>query len=216
MFNKTEKEIMKNWVGDISNPLVTIKCITYNHEQYISDALDGFLMQETTFPFEVIVHDDASTDNTAKIIKEYEKKYPNIIKPIYETENQYSKHDESITRIINSKIKGKYIAFCEGDDYWTNSKKLQIQYDFLENNSDYIGVGHMTNSVDKYGNKVQTFIDSKSGEYTINNNNDWQLFEMQTEYYKTPSTKERDKISNLEKNYDLNEEGEKFRKMEIF
>lgn len=135
MINKTEEEIMRNWVGDINNPLVSIRCTAYNHEQYIRDALNGFLIQETTFPFEVIVHDDASTDNTTKIIKEYENKYPNIIKPIYETENQYSKHDGSFSRIINEKIKGKYIAFCEGDDYWINKNKLQMQIEYLESHS---------------------------------------------------------------------------------
>lgn len=176
MFNKTEKEIMKNWVGDINNPLVSIKCITYNHELYICDALESFLMQETTFPFEVIVHDDASTDNTANIIREYEKKYSNIIKPIYETENQYSKHDGSLSKKINSKIKGKYIAFCEGDDYWTNCNKLEKQVSFLDNNKDYIGVGHMARSIDRNGNNVKTFIDSKPGEYTIKDNSNWQLF----------------------------------------
>lgn len=136
MINKTEQEIMENWVGDINNPLVSIKCTAYNHEKYISDALDGFLIQETTFPFEVIIHDDASTDNTAKIIKEYEKKYPKIIKPIYETENQYSKHDGSLRRIINKNIKGKYVADCEGDDYWISPFKLQKQAMALENNTE--------------------------------------------------------------------------------
>lgn len=136
MINKSQEEIMKNWVGDINNPLVSIKCTTFDHEKYISDALDGFLMQETTFPFEVIVHDDASTDNTVSIIKEYEKKYPLIIKPIYEKENQYSKHDGSLRKIINKQIKGKYIALCEGDDYWTSPYKLQKQFDALENNPD--------------------------------------------------------------------------------
>lgn len=94
-------------------------------------------MQKTNFPFEVIVHDDASTDRTADIIREYEKKYPKIITPIYETENQYSKHDGSINRIVNPFLKGKYVAFCEGDDYWIDENKLQMQVDFLEANPEY-------------------------------------------------------------------------------
>ena len=113
-------------------PLVTIRCITYNHEPYIRQCLEGFVMQKTTFPFEAVVHDDASTDGTAEIIREYAEKYPDIIKPIYETENQYSKHNGSLTKIMNAHMRGKYIAICEGDDYWTDPLKLQKQVDFLE------------------------------------------------------------------------------------
>ena len=91
-------------------------------------------MQETDFPFEVIVHDDASTDRTADIIREYESKFPKIIKPIYETENQYSKRDGSLARTILPFLKGKYVAFCEGDDFWCDACKLQSQYDALEEN----------------------------------------------------------------------------------
>lgn len=117
--------------------MVTIRCITYNHEPYIRQCLEGFVMQKTNFRFEAIVHDDASTDGTAAIIREYAEKYPDIIKPIYETENQYSKHDGSLQRIMDEHTHGKYIAFCEGDDYWTDSLKLQKQVDFLEDNLDY-------------------------------------------------------------------------------
>ncbi len=126
-------------MGD-SKPLVAIRCITYNHEAYIRDALEGFVMQQTNFPFVAIVHDDASTDNTAEIIREYAERYPEIIKPIYETENQYSKHDGSLARIMNdaSDATGaKYCALCEGDDYWTDPLKLQKQVDFLEAHPDY-------------------------------------------------------------------------------
>lgn len=103
MINITQEQIMQNWGTDnAENPLVSVRCITYNHEPYIAQALDGFLMQKTNFPFEVIVHDDASTDKTAEIIREYEKKFPKIIKPIYESENQYSKHDGSLGRIVDA------------------------------------------------------------------------------------------------------------------
>lgn len=107
-------------------PLVSICCITYNHEKYIRDAIESFLMQQTDFPFEIIIHDDASTDRTAEIIREYEKKYPELIKPIYQTENQYSK-GVKVTLLAFKKSKGKYIALCEGDDYWTDPLKLQKQ-----------------------------------------------------------------------------------------
>lgn len=138
MIKKTQSQIMQHWgVNNSDTPLVSVRCITYNHEKFIAQALDGFLIQKTTFPFEVIVHDDASTDKTAEIIREYERKYPKIIKPIYETENQWSKHDGSVGRIVNNACKGKYIAFCEGDDYWIDRYKLQKQIKFLEKHSDY-------------------------------------------------------------------------------
>ena len=120
--------------------LVAIKCATYNHEPYIRDALEGFVMQKTNFPFVAIVHDDASTDGTPDIICEYAAKYPDIIKPIYETENQYSKRDGSLRRIMNAAVEAsgaKYVALCEGDDYWTDPLKLQKQVDFLESHPDY-------------------------------------------------------------------------------
>ena len=116
---------------------VTIRCLTYNHEPYIRQCLEGFVTQKTNFRFEAIVHDDASTDGTATIIKEYAEKYPDIIKPIFETENQYSKRDGSIRRIMNEHTHGKYVAICEGDDYWIDPLKLQKQIDFLEENPNY-------------------------------------------------------------------------------
>lgn len=120
-------------------PLVSIRCLVYNHEPFLRQCLDGFVMQKTNFAFEAIVHDDASTDNSAAIIREYAEKYPDIIKPIYETENQYSKKDGSLKRIMNEAIHpdAKYIAFCEGDDYWTDPLKLQKQVDFLESHQEY-------------------------------------------------------------------------------
>ena len=104
--------------------MVTIRCCTYNHEPYIRQCLEGFVMQKTNFRFEAIVHDDASTDGTAAIIREYAKKYPDIIKPIFETENQYSKKDGSLRRIMDAHTHGKYVAICEGDDYWIYTLKL--------------------------------------------------------------------------------------------
>ena len=121
-----------------SKIIVSIQCLVYNHEPYLRKCLDGFVMQKTNFKFEAIVHDDCSTDGSAAIIREYAEKYPDIIKPIYETENQYSKHDGSLDRIMDSACKGKYIALCEGDDYWTDPLKLQKQYDVLENSHNVI------------------------------------------------------------------------------
>ena len=90
--------------------LVSVYCLTYNHEKYIKDALEGFINQKTDFEYEVFVHDDASTDNTAKIIKEYAQKYPHIIKPILQKENQYSKGVKIFYQYIYPRISGKYIA----------------------------------------------------------------------------------------------------------
>lgn len=124
---------------NMTNYTVAVWCITYNQKDFIKDALNGFVMQKTNFPFVVIVHDDKSTDGTSDIILEYAKKYPNIIIPVIESENQWSKGGlKHIVNIMNSHYRiGKYIAFCEGDDYWTSPNKLQTQIDFLESHPDY-------------------------------------------------------------------------------
>ncbi|MBQ9953612.1 MAG: glycosyltransferase [Clostridia bacterium] len=116
---------------------VSIICNAYNHEKYIRDALEGFVNQKTNFAFEVLIHDDASTDGTAEIIREYEEKYPSIIKPIYQTENQYSKRIGIDRTFQKPRAKRKYVAMCEGDDYWTDPLKLQKQYDFMEAHPEY-------------------------------------------------------------------------------
>ena len=118
-----------------NNPIVvSISCITYNHAPYIRQCLDGFMMQHTNFAFEVLIHDDASTDGTTEIIKEYETRYPDVIKPIYEEENQWVKGRRGSAVFNFPRARGKYIALCEGDDYWTDPLKLQKQVDFLESN----------------------------------------------------------------------------------
>lgn len=115
------------------NPLVSVSCITYNHAPYLRKALDGFLMQETDFPFEILIHDDASTDETQEIIREYAARYPEIIRPILRTENQYAKGICNVSGAFNfPRARGRYIAMCEGDDYWTDRKKLQMQADYME------------------------------------------------------------------------------------
>ena len=112
--------------------MVTILCTVYNHEKYVRECLDGLVMQKTSFRYEAVVHDDASTDNSAAIVKEYAEKFPNIINAILEVENQYSKNDGSLSRIMDEHTRGKYVAICEGDDYWTDPLKLQKQFDFME------------------------------------------------------------------------------------
>jgi glycosyltransferase involved in cell wall biosynthesis len=158
------------------DPLVSIRCLVYNHEPFLRQCLDGFVMQQTTFPFEAIVHDDASTDGSAAIIREYAEKYPDIIKPIYETENQYSKRDGSIIRIIDAAIhpNTKYLAYCEGDDYWTDPHKLQFQVDFLESHPDYVICSHdvifFNQGVGKFSdNSLYHQLSGEKIEYTLNN-----------------------------------------------
>lgn len=121
-----------------NTPLVSICCVTYNHEPYIKACLDSFLIQKCNFKYEILIHDDASTDNTQEIIKIYQEKYPEIIKPILQVENQRSKLGGGINPRFNyPRAQGKYIALCEGDDYWTDPLKLQKQVDFLESNPSY-------------------------------------------------------------------------------
>ncbi len=121
--------------------VVSVACITYNHAPYIRQCLEGFLLQKTNFPIEIIVHDDASTDGTDDIIREYALKYPELFKVILQEENQYSKGVDVLS-LVFERSAGKYIAFCEGDDYWTDPLKLQKQVDFLENNPDYVMCSH--------------------------------------------------------------------------
>lgn len=131
-------------------PLLAIYCLVYNHESYLRDCFEGFVMQQTNFPFVAVVHDDASTDGSAAIIREYEAKYPHIFKPIYEIENQYSKRDGSLERIMNEAIDAtvaRYVAMCEGDDYWIDPLKLQKQVDFMEANIEYSICFHKVNTL---------------------------------------------------------------------
>ncbi|MBK2267748.1 glycosyltransferase family 2 protein [Francisella philomiragia] len=140
--------MLKNDITDSevnhTQPLVSICCATYNQEAYIAKAIDSFLMQQTNFPFEIIINDDCSTDNTAKIVSEYQAKYPNIIKSIFQSENQFCKGLSPFNDILFPASKGKYIALCEGDDYWTDPHKLQKQVDFLEANPEFMGCAHAT------------------------------------------------------------------------
>lgn len=148
----------------MSEIMVSVWCLAYNHEKYIRDCLEGFVNQKTNFKFEVIVHDDASTDSTADIIKEYADKYPDIIKPILQKENQYSKGVNIIKEYIKPNLRGKYVAVCEGDDYWCNNTKLQTQVDILENHLEYVACVHQTkvvNCINHRESSVVSYIDSR-------------------------------------------------------
>ena len=140
--------------GPNSDIKVSVYCLAYNHEKYIRNALDGFVNQKTNFKYEVFVHDDASTDDTAGIIREYAEKYPDIIRPIYQTENQYSKGVKITPTYILPKMRGRYVAVCEGDDFWTDENKLQIQLDALEAHPE-CGVCHAkVERTDVHGNII--------------------------------------------------------------
>ena len=150
--------------------MVSIKCLAYNHEKYIAQMLDGCLSQKVNFRYEIIVHDDASTDKTAEIIRAYEKKFPGIIVPIYEKENQFKKG--TINGIIYEKVRGKYIAFCEGDDYWIDTSKLQRQVDYLENHPKCSFCFHDAIIVWENGKKSSNFFPDKIIKNQIWKNND--------------------------------------------
>jgi len=128
--------------------VVSICCVTYNHESFIKNCLDGFVSQKTDFNYEILIHDDASTDKTQSIIKSYEDRYPDLIHGIYQSENQWIQNGRNpLLKIIFPMVRGKYIALCEGDDYWTDTNKLQKQAEFLENNDEYSMIFHRINQI---------------------------------------------------------------------
>ena len=158
-------------MGNIENetvPLVSVSVITYNHEKYIRQCLDGILMQNVNFPYEILVHDDASPDGTADIIREYEAKYPGVIKPIYQTENQHSQ-GKAVSKFNFDRARGKYLAFCEGDDFWTDPRKLQKQVNFLEGHPEYIATAHRVKAINEHGEAldIPRFTDVVEHAFTV-------------------------------------------------
>lgn len=153
---------------------VTIRCITYNHGKFIRQALDSFLMQRVNFKYEIVIHDDASTDDTADIIREYEAKYPEIIKAVYQTENQYSKN-KNISRFFEHLMEGEYTAFCEGDDFWTDADKLQLQVDYLEAHPECSFTFHNAEIIFVDGTRYKQFLPDKILKSKIWKNHDLAL-----------------------------------------
>ena len=144
----------------MDNIKVSVICLTYNHQKYIRQCLESLVNQETDFNYEIIVHDDASTDNTADIVREFEKQYPEKMITIYQTENQYSKNVKITRNYIFPIVRGKYIAYCEGDDFWTDNHKLQIQFDAMEKNNKLRFCVHRVLTCDESGTAANTFFPS--------------------------------------------------------
>lgn len=134
---------------------VTVYCLTYNHKEYIEKTLEGFVIQNVNFPYKVIVHDDASNDGTQEIILKYAEKFPKLIYPIIQNENQYSKNMGIYANFIRPLIETKYTAICEGDDYWTDKDKLQLQYDYMERNLECSLCVHNTEMINEKGNSIR-------------------------------------------------------------
>lgn len=135
---------------------VSVCCLVYNHEKYLRKCFDAFVNQKTNFKYEILIHDDASTDNSKEIIKEYVEKYPTLFKPLYQQENQTSKGKKVSFEFQYPRVTGKYIAWCEGDDYWTDDFKLQKQYDMLEQFPDKVFCTHIVRSVTESGDLLES------------------------------------------------------------
>jgi glycosyltransferase involved in cell wall biosynthesis len=182
-----------------TTPLVSICCLTYNHEPYIRRAIEGFLIQKTNFLFEVIIHDDASTDLTASIIEEYRIKNPDIILPIYQQVNQRSQETKRVVEIVFNYARGKYIALCEGDDYWIDPFKLQKQVDFLEKNENFGLVHGGINAYDEKRKKWRYNLDSnKNNNRNISSAFDLFYLIINNEYrIRTPTVLFRKKLLDL-------------------
>lgn len=156
----------QNWPSN-TEPLVHVRTMVFNHEKYLRTCLDSILMQRTTFPVKILIHDDASTDQSISILKEYAQQYPNLIYVYYQPENTYrlknKKEFQLKRKPFNDLRVARYEAICEGDDYWTDDLKLQYQADFLETHPSYAGVSHATDIQNEEGRKA------KADEF-------WQLF----------------------------------------
>ena len=143
--------------NSIKRPLVSICCITFNQSLYIEKCLEGFDLQLCDFNFEVLIFDDASTDdNQQRILKHTQgkKNYGLFL----QKENQWNKNKFGFIDFLFPAAKGKYIALCEGDDYWTDPYKLQKQVDFLETNPDYVLSFHKVKILQPNGDLVEDFI----------------------------------------------------------
>jgi len=149
-----------------TEPLLSICCTTYNHEKFIREAIEGFLMQETGFPVEIVLQDDASTDGTDEIIRRHAGKNPEIIRPVFYGTNSRERGESPMLSCL-AHCRGEFIAMCEGDDYWTDTHKLQKQVDFLQANPDCVGCIHDAKVIDQTGKVLmESCINRQAGRYT--------------------------------------------------
>lgn len=163
-------EITKQFWNANDSPIVSVFSWVYNQKDFIKESIESILMQRTTFPVEIIIHDDASNDGSAEIIKEYEAKYPHLFKNILHQENQWSQGKSVMTPLFN-KPRGKYIALTHGDDYWVDPNQLQKQVDFLENNEEYVLCYHDVKGISEsgetiYESKIKALGDDIKGDLT--------------------------------------------------
>ena len=186
-----------------SNPLVSIACITFNHESYIRQCLDGFIMQKTNFAYEIVIHDDASTDKTQEIILEYCSKHPKLFRPIFQKDNKYKEGKGILARFVFPECRGKYIALCEGDDYWTDPLKLQKQVEFLENNSGFVMCSHRNSRYYQHESRHEHNPKGENQVYTLDMllNGEW-LFNTLTVLFKREAL-DVEKLIKTKNNKDL-------------
>lgn len=149
MGKRTQTQVMADWQPEVK-PLVSIICPTFNQEAYIGEAIDSFLLQETSFPFEIVIYNDASTDKTTAIVERYRQAYPRLIRHIVNETNEYSQ-GKRVVILALAHARSPYVALCEGDDYWADPSKLETQVRFLESHPDYVITYHDSQPFDERG-----------------------------------------------------------------
>ena len=153
MFTKfpSESSVIDTWLNAKEKPVVSFACVTYMHASYILDTLYGFVKQQTNFPFEIVCYDDCSSDGTREIIQAFASRYPKIVRTVFPKKNQRSLGIKPLFDILIPLCRGRYIAACEGDDYWSDPQKIQKQADFLERHMEYSVTTHSIANIDSDG-----------------------------------------------------------------
>lgn len=162
---------------------VSVICLVYNHEKFLERCLEGLVHQNTNFDYEIIVHDDCSTDSSRKIIETYVEKYPELLVPQYEEQNQYSQGKEFVQSKMQTKAQGIYFAFCEGDDYWCDNNKLQIQYDYMEQHPECSMCVHNTIRHDLMGDLEDSLFNDWTSEHVLSEKDVFFGWNVQTTSY---------------------------------
>lgn len=152
---KTEQDIMAGWQPS-DKPMLSVVCIAYNHEAFIESTLHGFLMQQTQYSYEIICYDDCSTDNTRAVIQRFQQQYPKIIRTVFPEENKRSKGFAPFLDFVFPLCSGRYIARCEGDDYWSDCTKVEQQIAFLEQHPEFVLATHDIHTIDQHDKLIST------------------------------------------------------------